>query len=325
VIDRQLVQMSRLIGDLIDMSRITRNQLELRKEVVDLADVVQGAIEASRPLIESRGHTLEVSLPPGPVFLEADATRLSQVLLNLLNNAAKYTERGGRITLAGERNDGEVVLRVTDTGIGIPAQHLPGIFEMFTQVDRSLEKSHGGLGIGLTLVKRLVEMHGGTVAAASAGPGLGSEFTIRMPESARGRAVDENRPDASSLSTTSLRILVADDNRDAADTLGVMLRTMGHDVRVGYDGEEAVGLAAEFQPQIVFLDIGMPRLNGIDACRRIRSECPADGMVLVALTGWGQDADRVRTRDAGFDHHVVKPVDHAWLVRLLAERHSAGG
>ncbi len=325
VIDRQMQQMTRLIDDLLDMSRITRNQLELRRERVTLAEVVQGAIETSRPLIESHGHRLTVTLPAEPVYLEADLTRLAQVLLNLLNNAAKYTENGGLIELEARRGDGDVAVVVRDTGIGIPREQLPRIFDMFTRLDRSLEKSQGGLGIGLTLVKRLVDMHGGTITADSEGPGLGSEFTLRLPVARPPAAASPSPSKRLVRAPQPFRILVADDNTDAADTLGMLLESMGHSARVAYDGLEAIEAAQDFQPEVAFIDVGMPRLNGLDACRRLRADHGSDAMVLIALTGWGQDEDRRRTREAGFDHHMVKPVDPTQLIRILAELQAVRG
>jgi signal transduction histidine kinase/ActR/RegA family two-component response regulator len=319
MMERQLGQMVRLIDDLLDLSRITRGKLELRKERVELAAVIGTAVDTARPLIESAGHALQVSLPTDPVYLDADPVRLAQVFSNLLNNAAKYMERGGSIWLAAERLDGEVSITVRDTGVGIPAESLTSIFEMFSQVDQSLEKSHGGLGIGLTLVKRLVEMHGGTVEARSEGPGRGAAFIVSLPAVGVSRVaqlppVDEaHRPDVGKC-----RILVADDNGDAAESMGTMLRLMGNEVRTVRDGVQAVEEAAAFRPDMVLLDIGMPRLNGYEAARRIRRERWGKDMLLVALTGWGQDEDKRRASEAGFDRHFTKPVDPIHLQQLVA-------
>jgi signal transduction histidine kinase/CheY-like chemotaxis protein len=319
VIDRQVQQLVRLVDDLLDVSRITLDKLELRYARVTLAMVVQAAVEASRPLIESRGHELTVTLPPEPVELDVDLTRLAQVFLNLLNNAAKYTEPGGRIHLAAEREGGNVVVRVKDSGIGIVADTLPRVFDMFMQVDRSLNGSQGGLGIGLTLVKRLVQMHGGSIEARSEGPGKGSEFVVRLPVatlSSQGAhaANGEGEPAAP---TIRHRILVVDDNRDAADTLAELLELTGHDLRTAHDGLEAVEVAGEFRPGVVLLDIGLPRLNGYEVAQKIREQPWGQGMVLVALTGWGQEEDRRRSRKAGFDHHMIKPVEPDALLKLL--------
>ena len=319
MMERQLTQMVRLVDDLMDVSRISRGKLELRKERVPLAAVLSSAVETSRPLIEQMGHELTVTLPKLPLIVDADMTRLAQVFLNLLNNAAKYGDRGGHIQLNVERQGSDVVVTVKDTGIGIAADQLPRIFEMFTQVDRSLEKSQGGLGIGLTLVKRLVEMHGGRVEARSEGPGKGSEFVVRLPlaiELMRNRATDEEKEQPAGKS--SLRILIVDDNRDGADSLSMMLEIMGNDTRTAYDGQQGVDMAGEFRPDVVLLDIGLPKLNGYEACRRIREQSWGEGVMLIAVTGWGQDEDRRRSQEAGFDHHMVKPVDPQDLMKMLA-------
>jgi PAS domain S-box-containing protein len=316
MMERQLGQMVRLVDDLLDVSRITRNKLELRKERVELAAAVHSAVETSRPVMEEAGHELTVTLPPESVYVDADVTRLAQVFANLLNNAAKYTERGGRITLAVERLGSEVIVRVRDTGVGIPEAMLHKIFELFTQVDRSLEKAQGGLGIGLTIVKRLVEMHGGTVEARSDGHAQGSEFAVRLPV-VRSVAAERTGQDHAS-STACRRILVVDDNKDSAISLAMMLRIMGNETLTAHDGLEALDLAAVFKPHVVLLDIGMPKLNGYDTARRIRGQTWGKGMVLVAVTGWGQDEDKRQALEAGFDHHLVKPVDPAALEELLA-------
>jgi PAS domain S-box-containing protein len=316
--ERQVQQMVRLVDDLLDVSRISRNKLELRREWVELAAVVRSAVETSRPLIEAAAHDLWISLPPEPVLLDADPVRLAQALSNLLNNAAKYSERGGSIELAVERLDGEVVLRVRDKGIGIPADKLPHIFDMFVQVDRSLERSQGGLGIGLTLVKRLIQMHGGTVEAYSDGPGKGSEIVVRLPVLTMPPAVQERAGDGERAGTqVRRRILVVDDNRDSADSLTMMLKLRGHEVATAYEGLQAVELVGTFQPDVALLDLGMPGLNGYDAARRIRQQPESRDVVLVALTGWGQEEDKRRSQEAGFDAHLVKPVDLAALETLL--------
>ncbi len=320
MMDRQLGHMVRLIDDLLDMSRITRGKLDLRNERVDVSTIVTQAVETVRPLVEAAGHDLSVALPTGPVYLDGDPVRLAQVFSNLLNNAAKYTEAGGRIRLAVERQGSDVVVGVRDTGVGIPADMLPRVFDLFTQVDSARKWAQGGLGIGLTLVRRLVEMHGGSVEARSDGPGKGSEFVVRLPvaveaqpHSKAGRA--EDRP----IPQSSLRVLVVDDNRDGADSLAEMLRILGNDTRTAYDGEEAVAAAADYRPDVVLLDIGLPRLNGYEACRRIRAQPGGKGVILIAQTGWGQEEDIRLSREAGFDRHLVKPVDPYDLMQVLAD------
>jgi len=320
MMERQLEQMVRLVDDLMDVSRISRGKLELKREPMELAAVVNSAVETSRPLIDQMGHKLTVALPEESVIIDADLTRLAQVFLNLLNNAAKYSDPGGHIQLHAERQGSDVVVSVRDTGIGIADHQLPDIFEMFSQVDRSLEKSQGGLGIGLTLVRSLVEMHGGRVEAHSEGLGKGSEFVVRLPV-----VVKASLPQAvggsedSTPSKLALRILVVDDNRDSASTLSMMLKILGNKTRAAYDGEEAVAAALEFQPDVILLDIGLPKLNGYEACRRIREQPGGEKITIIAQTGWGQDDDRQRTQEAGFDHHLVKPIDTAMLTKLLGE------
>jgi len=318
MMDRQLTHMVRLIDDLMDVSRITRGKLQLRKEHVPLATVVNSAVEAIRPLVERLGQELTVTLPEQPFIVDADMTRLTQVFQNLLNNAAKFSDRGGHIQLNVERQESDLVVTVKDTGIGIAADQLPRIFEMFTQVDRPSEMVRSGLGIGLTLVKRLVEMHGGKVEARSEGQGKGSEFVLRLPI-----VIEASKPQASGVEEekpfkASLRVLVVDDNRDAADSLAMILRAMGTDTRTAYDGQDGVEVAAEFRPDVIVLDIGMPKLDGYEACRRIRDEPWGKSVVLIAVTGWGQVEDRRRSREAGFEHHMVKPVDTRALMKLLA-------
>lgn len=321
MMERQLGQMVRLVDDLLDISRITRNKLELRKAPVELWAVVQSAVETARPQIEANGHTLTVTLPPQPIHLDADLTRLAQVFWNLLNNSAKYTESGGRIALTAELKDGEAVVTVQDNGIGVPAESLPNLFEIFSQVDRSLERAQGGLGIGLALVKGLTEAHGGMVEALSEGVGQGCTFIVRLP-------VSEAKPTANGPQADAMqpapkgRILVVDDNRDGAASLAMLLTVMGNDTRTAHDGLEGIELAEAFRPALIVLDIGLPKLNGYDACRRIREKEWAKDTLIVAATGWGQDEDRRRSKEAGFDHHLVKPVDAAELNRLLAERKS---
>lgn len=318
IMERQVTQMVRLVDDLMDVSRISRGKIELRKERIPLVAILNSAVETSRPLIEQMGHELTITLPKQPLIVDADMTRLAQVFLNLLNNAAKYSDRGGRITLAVERQGSNVVVSVKDTGVGIAADQLPHIFDMFTQVDRSLEKSQGGLGIGLTLVKRLVEMHGGRVEAKSEGPGKGCEFVVRLPVVIEASKPQESGGEAEQPAKSSHRVLVVDDNRDGADSVAMMLRIMGNDVRTAYDGQAGVEMAGEFRPDVILLDIGLPKLNGYEACHRIREQAWGKGVVLIAVTGWGQDDDRRRSHEAGFDHHIVKPVDLQTLMKMLA-------
>jgi PAS domain S-box-containing protein len=323
VIERQVDHLTRLIDDLLDVSRITRNKLELRKQRVELTEIISGAVESSRPLVEECGQTLTVTLPSEAVYINGDLIRLSQVFLNLLNNAAKYTERGGQIRLTAERHGGDVVVKVTDTGVGIPADKLPRLFEMFFQVDRSLEKSQGGLGIGLSLARRLVELHGGMVEVRSEGFGKGSEFIVSLPvlvENVIPLSSHEPSANESAQATPARRILVVDDNRDSADSLALLLRLMGNEVLTAYDGLAALEVAERLRPDVVLLDIGMPRLNGYDTCHRIREQPWGRSPVLIALTGWGQEEDKRRTQDAGFDAHLIKPVDPTALMNLLDSR-----
>jgi CheY-like chemotaxis protein len=318
--ERQVGQMVRLVDDLLDISRITRGKLQLRKEWIELAAAIQSAVEAARPAIDTQAHQFSVTLPPDPIYLDGDPIRLAQVFSNLLNNAAKYTGKGGHIWLTAERQDGEAVVSVRDTGIGIAAEHLAHVFEMFSQVTPALERSQGGLGIGLALVRGLVELHGGSVEARSPGPGRGSDFSVRLPvvktpvQSRQESSAGGEKADAG----PKHRILVVDDNRDAADSLALMLRLAGHDTRTAHDGLEAVQAAATFGPGVVLLDIGMPRMNGYEAARHIRQQPWGKNIVLVALTGWGQEEDKRRTFEAGFDHHLTKPVEPAALEKLLA-------
>ncbi len=318
MMDRQLTHMVRLIDDLLDVSRINRHKMELRRDRVTLADVVASAVETARPALDAAGHELTVALPATPVVLDADLTRLAQVFSNLLTNSAKYTPRGGRVWLSAERTGGRAVVSVRDTGIGIPADALPTIFDMFSQVDRSVEKATGGLGIGLALVKGLVEMHGGTVTAASAGENKGTTFTVVLPEAGR---AEEPTPAAGAAAArpAASRILVVDDNRDGAESMADMLGMLGNEVCTAHDGLEAVAAAEAFRPDVILMDIGMPRLNGLEATRRIREQSWGRGVRIVALTGWGQEYDRERTRAAGCDEHLVKPVNLPDLERVLRE------
>jgi PAS domain S-box-containing protein len=318
VMERQMKHMVRLVDDLIDVSRITRDKLELRRQLLDLGQVLRTAIEACQPLIESKGHHLALTLPPVQVALEADATRLVQVFSNLLNNAVKYTEPGGHLGISAERHGAEVVVVVTDDGSGIPTAMLPRVFEMFTQLDRTLERSQGGLGIGLSMVKRLVEMHGGSISLHSDGVGRGTRVEVRLPAALTPPPPPWAGADAHVHPMISRRVVVADDNRDAAESLGKVLELMGHEVRVAFDGVEAVEAVTAFDPDLVMLDIGMPVMTGHEACRRIRELPDRRDRVIIAVTGWGQDEDRLRSQEAGFDLHLTKPLDPAALEAVIA-------
>lgn len=312
---RQVDHMVRLTDDLLDVSRITRNRLELRRRPVDLSVVVHRAMESSDPLLKERRHTVTLDLPDIPLIIDADEGRLAQVLYNLLGNAAKYTPPGGRIHVRALRDGADAVITVSDNGIGIARENLQSVFEMFTQVDASLERSQGGLGIGLTLSRRIVELHGGTIEAASEGSGRGSTLTVRLRSGGQASAPDP-APRTFSL-PRGRRVLIADDNRDSADTLATMLQMVGHDVRVCYDGVNALTQAELFRPEVMLLDIGMPVLNGLELASRIRERPWGARMQLIALTGWGQPEDLRRSQRAGFDHHLVKPVELSRLQELL--------
>jgi len=318
MIERQSSQMVRLIDDLLDVSRISRGKITLRMEQVELTEVVHQAIDAARPLFAGMDQELTVEISPEPIYVSGDSIRLSQVVGNLLNNASKFTPKGGRIRIRVERQGAEATVRVRDSGIGIAADQLPAIFEMFSQVDTSLERSREGLGIGLSLVKTLIEMHGGAVEAQSQGKGRGSEFTVHLPVMEESRVIESNSIAApTTAATTLLRILVVDDNRDSASSLATLLKRLGHTVALAHDGQEAVEVASTFQPDVVLLDIGLPKLNGYEAAPLIRQKCPYRKLVLVALTGWGQQEDRRRSEEAGFDAHMVKPVDFKKLTELI--------
>jgi CheY-like chemotaxis protein len=281
-----------------------------------VAAIVRSAVETSRPLIEAAGHQLAVSLPPEPLILEGDSVRLTQIVANLLNNAAKCTERGGQIWLTVRAGAGDVTISVRGTGMGIPADMLPRVFDLFTQVDRHANRAQGGLGIGLTLVKNLVEMQGGSVEAHSAGPGQGSEFVVRLPATVV-RPVDPKRKPTASVLPTPRRILVVDDNHDAANSLGLLLKLLGAEVHVVYNGRDALEAFATFQPAVILLDIGMPGMDGHEVARRIRQQAAFEEVTLIALTGWGQETDRKRSQAAGFNYHLVKPADIDALASIL--------
>jgi PAS domain S-box-containing protein len=326
MMERQIGQMVRLIDDLLDISRISRGTIELRRERVELASIVHHAVEAARSLIDCMEQEISVILPPETILLDADPTRIAQVIGNLLNNACKFTNKGGRIelTVEVEEEKENAVIRVRDNGIGIAPDQLPRIFDMFTQIDTSLERTVSGLGIGLTLVKNLVEMHGGTVDATSAGLGKGSEFVVRLPvTNDTGAEKTSIVPDKKRQAGPPRRILIVDDNQDAARSLAALLRLAGHETHTAFDGLEAIEVAAERRPDVVLLDIGLPKLNGYEAARRLRNETWATDVVLIALTGWGQEEDRQKSIAAGFNAHLVKPVDFNALQRLLADDFTA--
>ncbi len=319
MMQRQTQHMVRLIDDLLDVSRITRGKLELRKSQVELAEIVRNALDATRPLIDGAEHQLTVRLPEKPLLLYADANRLTQVLTNLLNNAAKFTPREGRIELTVQGTGSEAVVTLSDSGIGIPADKLDCVFDMFTQVSSSSENSQAGLGIGLTLVKRLVEMHGGTITVHSRGHNLGTSFRLQLPAlPAPPTSVGgDNLNGHAKVPAARRRILVVDDNMDALESLSLLVTRMGNEVCRAHDGLEALKAAERFQPEIILMDLGMPNLDGYEAARRMRQEPWGRAVTLVATTGWGQDEDRRRSAEAGFDRHLVKPIDVAELRELL--------
>jgi len=318
--DRQLIQMQRLIDDLLDIARITRDKLELRRQPLDLVQVIRHALESARPLAETAKVETVLDLPGRPLPLHGDPIRLSQVFGNLLSNAYRYTDPGGRVALSAWREGEWIAVSVRDDGIGIEPELLPRVFEMFTQLSSRWERAGGGLGLGLALVKRLVEMHDGSVTAYSEGPGQGSEFSVRLPALVESVALSAGATAAGlALGAARRRVLIVDDLQDSAESLAVLLRLAGHETHVAYDGAEAVEAANELRPDVVLLDLGMPQLSGLDACRQIRAQPWARDVLMIAVTGWGQDSDRQRSRDAGFDAHLVKPLDFAELEQLLDE------
>jgi len=326
MIERQVHHLVRLVDDLLDLSRITHGRLPLHRERVELATVLGQALEASRPHLECAGHDLRLTQPPVPIYLDADPVRLCQVFVNLLNNACKFTDPGGQIRVSAQVEGAQAIVRVTDTGIGVPEEDLSHLFEMFAQRGPARERAQRGLGIGLSLARGLVEMLGGRIEAHSEGTGKGTELVVRLPTLDQARWADP--PEASPLEaptpTVTRRVLVVDDHQDAADSLALLLRALGCEVEVARDGMEAVEVAGRYRPDLLLLDIGMPRLDGYAACRRIRGHPWGKAMVIVALTGWGQEDDRRRTREAGFDAHLVKPVEPSVLLGLLAEQKAAG-
>jgi PAS domain S-box-containing protein len=316
-LERQLGQMIRLVDDLLDLNRVTHDRLELRRDEVELSSVIQQAVEVARPLIDSAGHHLVIDLPDEPVYLNADQARLAQVFGNLLNNSSKYTRAEGMVSLTVKREGDEVVVTVKDNGAGIPQDKLDSIFDMFMQVDRTSERSQGGLGIGLTLVKRLTEMHGGSIEARSAGEGQGSEFIVRLPVLNQPAMQGRAGPDMESDLQPQRRILIVDDNRDSADSLAMLMEITGNKTYMAHDGVEAFEAVEKYRPEVVLLDIGLPKLDGYEVCRRVREQPWGKDIVVIALTGWGQEDDRRRSEEAGFNGHLVKPVDYDELLDLL--------
>ncbi len=317
IMERQIGHMVRLVDDLLDVSRLSHGNIELRKEAVALSAVISDAVELASPNIVAMEQRLTVMRCPEPIYVYGDSMRLAQAIGNLLNNACKYTDRDGSIYLTVDREGSEVVVKIRDTGIGIAAEQLPLVFEMFTQLEGPLDRSQSGLGIGLTLVKNLVEMHDGTVSASSAGRGRGCEFLVRLPIHQPAIEAAPQTKAGKDDALTSRRILVVDDNRDSANSLATFLKLFGNETHIAFDGKEAVEVAASVQPDVVLLDIGMPRMNGYDAARKIREQPWASRVVLVAVTGWGQNEDRRKAHDAGFNCHMVKPVDPAAITALL--------
>jgi CheY-like chemotaxis protein len=320
VIERQMQHMVRLVDDLLDVSRITRGKIKLQMETVNVATVVDRALETCRPLLDARKHELTIALPPEPLWVQGDTARLVQIVGNLLNNAAKYTEDGGRVWLSVAREDGQVALRVRDTGIGIPQDMLTYVFDMFAQVDRSLDRSQGGLGIGLTLVHRLVELHHGSVQASSAGPNQGSEFVVRLPLVSQAQTPEPSVNGAQKLPAprACYRILLVDDNVDGANSLAMVLQMSGHDVHVAYDGPTAIQAAAALWPDIMLLDIGLPGMDGYELAKHLRQQPGLSDVPLVAVSGYARAEDRLRSQEAGFSYHLVKPLDPQALPGLFA-------
>jgi PAS domain S-box-containing protein len=314
-IERQLGQMVRLVDDLLDLNRITHDRLELRRSEVELSSVIQQGVEVARPLLDAAGHELTIDLPGEPVYLNADRARLAQLFGNLLNNSCKYTRPNGTISLTAKLAGDEVSVTVKDNGAGIPADKLDSIFDMFMQVDRTAERSQGGLGIGLTLVKRLAEMHGGTIEARSGGEGQGSEFVVTLP--VLSRPTVSTAPESMMTSPPGRRILIVDDNKDSADSLAMLLEITGNQTYMAHDGVEAIAAIEKYRPEVVLLDIGLPKLDGHEVCRHLREQSWGKDIVVIALTGWGQDDDRRKSEEAGFNGHLVKPVDYDKLLELL--------
>ena len=317
IVERQVNHMALLLEDLLDIARITQGKLQLKREIIELVPVVDAAVEAVRPTLEAKNQQLEVNLPSEAVRLDADHLRLSQVISNLLMNATKYSEPASRIALTCTVQRDALALSVKDNGVGIAPESLARIFEMFSQVDSMAARSEGGLGIGLALVKGIVELHAGRVEARSAGLGNGSEFIVHLPLAAQAPATATPITDEVQLPSAGRRILVADDNRDAAESLAMLLEMAGHEVRVAHHGRAALAVAQAFRPDTALLDIGMPEMSGYEVAQALRNEPWAVGIRLIALTGWGQDSDRRRALEAGFDHHLIKPVDPDQLAGMM--------
>ena len=320
VITRQVRHMSLLLDDLLDISRITRGTLELRTEMTDLAEVVEAAIETSRPVIDSKLHSLQLDLPEEPTQIAADPLRLAQVLSNLLTNAAKYTDPRGTIQVRATADDHNVEISVTDSGVGLTQDALSAVFTMFSQVRSTQDRSEGGLGIGLALSKGVVELHGGTIEAHSAGPGKGSEFIVRLPRRTVAGSLPATTTATAPAQTRKRRVLIADDNRDAADSISMLLQMAGHEVTVAYDGQQALENIETLRPEVALLDIGMPGLDGFEVARRVRLDIRIRNTLLIAVTGWGQASDKARALAAGFDLHFTKPVEPATLIELLGKK-----
>ena len=317
IIERQLGQLVHLVDDLLEVSRISTGRVHLQREQLDMRAIVECGVETVRPLIEQRRHALDVRLPPSPIWIDGDSTRLEQVVVNLLNNAAKYTDEGGHIWLSLQQEGNEAVLQVRDSGVGIAPELLPRVFDLFTQAERSLDRSQGGLGLGLCLVQRLVEMHRGKVHACSV-LGRGSEFVVRLPVVLTPLPSPLLAMEPAAPTSPALRVLVVEDSRDASDLLSMLLKASGHQVRIAVDGPTALESVLDFQPNVVILDIGLPGMNGLDVARRIRQQPALKDVVLIAMTGYGKEADRQRSLEAGFDHHLIKPADFRKVTEILS-------
>lgn len=320
LIDKEVIHITRLLNDLLDVSRITTGKLTLQKERIDVASILNSAIRTSQGMIDEAGHKLTVNLPPVPLLVEADPMRLTQVFSNLLNNAAKFTESGGDIQISAEGHDGQAVIRIKDSGMGITEDLLPKIFDIFVQGSRVTERTYGGLGLGLTLAREIVEFHGGTIEATSDGPRQGSEFIVSLPlaPSVSPASRRESHPAKTLPKQSRARIVVVEDNKNQAASLQRLLQAMGHEVQVAYDGPSAMKLMSTFIPDIALIDLGLPTMDGYEVAQRLREQPEFRNVILIAQTGWGREEDRKRAREAGFEHHLVKPIDHHQLAQILA-------